>query len=174
MSDFGEVPLLDHAGRLYNKSSNIERVAIVGVEQIERKELLTKMDWQIIVNPMPENGMSFSIKLGLEQVEKSSSHILLIALADMPMIKDNHLNRLCELIQNGAKIAFSKSDERISPPAAFHRDSWHYLHNLHGDMGAKQIIQQLDGVATLELDYNDLEDVNTPNDLERLRDLNGQ
>lgn len=174
LCEFAGVPLLNHSAKLYRHRNNVDRYSVVGTIQNERIQVLTEMDWQLIMNPVPEKGMSHSIKLGVEQAIKGRSHILLIALADMPRIKDYHLDQLCDLVDQGAKVAISKSDQRLVPPAAFHRDTWHHLSGLSGDSGAKQIIEGMLGVETLEMDRRDLLDVNTTADLERLRDLNDQ
>ena len=171
---FASVPLLNHSAKLYRHRNNVDRYSVVGANQSDRIQVLTEMDWQLIMNSTPEKGMSHSIKLGVEQAIKGRSHILLIALADMPRIKDYHLDQLCGLVERGAKIAISKSDQRLVPPAAFHRETWHHLRGLSGDSGAKQIIEGMIGVETLEIDSRDLLDVNTMADLERLRDLHDQ
>lgn len=174
LSEFAGVPLLHHSAKLYKDRNNVDRYSVVGANQNERIAVLTEMDWQLIMNSVPEKGMSHSIKLGVEQAIKGRSHILLIALADMPRVKDYHLDQLCGLVDRGAKIAIAKSSQRLIPPAAFHRDTWHHLLGLSGDSGAKQIIEGMIGVETLEMDSRDLLDVNTTADLERLRDLHDQ
>ena len=165
---------MNHSAKLYRHRNNVDRYSVVGTNQNQRIQVLTEMDWQLIMNSAPEKGMSHSIKLGVEQAIKGRSHILLIALADMPRIKDYHLDKLCGLVDRGAKVAISKSDQRLVPPAAFHREIWHHLLNLSGDSGAKQIIEGMLGVETLDMDSHDLLDVNTMTDLERLRDLHDQ
>lgn len=170
-SNFLGVPLLRHSAKLYRHRRNVERYSIVANSQNERIRVLTEMGWQLILNRSPEIGMSHSIKLGIENAEKGNSHVLLIVLADMPLVGDNHLDQLCDLIDNGAKVAISKSTLKLSPPVAFHRETWHQLQHLSGDSGAKQIIEGIVGVQTLETDNQLLQDVDTIEDLERLRVL---
>ena len=171
LSELFGVPLLEHSAKLYRHRYNVERYAVVANTQNERIHLLKETNWQIILNSAPENGMSHSIKLGIEHAKKVNSPILLIALADMPLVREDHLDQLCNLIDNGAKVAISKSNSKLSPPVALHRDTWHQLQHLSGDSGAKQIIEGMEGVRTLETDNQVLQDVDTIEDLERLRVL---
>lgn len=171
MSELAGVPLLQHSANLYRNRYNVDRFSVVATNQIERIHVLTKMEWEILLNPLPELGMSHSIRLGLDQAKRGRTNTLLIVLADMPKIKDRHLDQLCHMIDNGARVAFSKSKSILSPPVAFHRETWNRLESLQGDTGAKQVLDDFSEVETLDMSDNDLQDVNTIEDLTRMREF---
>jgi len=116
------------------------------------------------------NGMSQSLIAGVKS--QASADAWLIALADMPYIKPNTLQRLAEpaTAHNIVVPVIKHNDKQASQrgnPVIFGHDFKQDLLSLSGDVGAKQVInthsQALVKVAVDDLGV--LHDIDTPSDI---------
>lgn len=87
-----------------------------------------------------EAGMSASLMAGVSATTQADAW--LIGLADMPFISPVVLERLSQALENGAKIALPVYQQRRGHPVGFNREYLSELLSLHGDKGAKQILQR--------------------------------
>ena len=119
--------------------------------------------WQRVVNPDADSGVASSIRAG---VTAASSHSrLVIALADMPFVTPHHLDALA----TGEGVLFTRqADGRSGSPAAFPREAYARLLTLDGDRGAAAL-DWLGATLLAPDDADMLQDIDTPNDLEKAR-----
>jgi molybdenum cofactor cytidylyltransferase len=117
------------------------------------------------VNSRPEEGMSRSIRLGVAGLADLDVDGVVIALADMPLITPSHIGGLIAACDQRGIVA-SKAGDRLSPPAYFSREHFRALSALSGDVGARALLAE---GAALDADADMLTDVDTFEDLERLR-----
>ena len=94
-----------------------------------------------------------------------------MALADMPRVTASHIMRLFDATQgiDGDMAVIASSDgETPLPPALFGKGRFDELLQVEGDEGARAMIRAGRHVVT---NAAELIDVDTPEELERLREL---
>jgi molybdenum cofactor cytidylyltransferase len=100
----------------------------------------------ISINPDWNDGISSSIKKGLEQVETKYNDIygVIVALADQPLITVAHfVNMVKSHFTFGKNIIASGYGGSFGAPTFFHKSIFNYIEKLDGDDGAKSIISKL-------------------------------
>jgi molybdenum cofactor cytidylyltransferase len=131
----------------------------------------TKLDFaargfDVIVNEDPAAGMSRSVKLGLARAREAGAHGVVIALADMPRITAAHVYRLLDTATDDDAVVASSDGVKPCPPAVFGKGRFAFLESLEGDAGARDLVRAGRHVVTAPAE---LIDIDTPDDLERLR-----
>jgi molybdenum cofactor cytidylyltransferase len=124
--------------------------------------------YQVIHNDDPAAGMARSVKLGVERAKRDGAQAVLIALADMPRVTASHVYHLLEAADSTDAVVASSNGRRPCPPAVFAAGQFDFLLALQGDAGARDLVRAGKHVVTSEAE---LIDVDTPEDLARLRAL---
>ena len=121
---------------------------------------------KIIENRDYKDGISSSIITGLSEVEDEYDHCMII-LADMPHITANIINRLLhQYLASRLPLGSIKIENRRSHPVIFERRLYPEIHQLQGDLGARDLfIKYRDHTCLVEPeeDYNDM-DIDTLDD----------
>ena len=124
--------------------------------------------YRVIQNDRPEAGMAQSVKLGVACARDEGAEAVLIALADMPRVTANHIYHLLDAADSLDCVVASSDGVSPKPPAVFGAGQFEALLALDGDMGARALVRS--GRHVIAPD-GDLIDIDTPEDLERLRAL---
>lgn len=142
----------------------MERVAVIGQADCD----YAAHGFTIVRNDDPELGMGRSVALGVERARARNARAVVVALADMPRVTATHIYALLDAA-NGEDAVVASSDGRApKPPAIFGRSRFDVLLRLEGDAGARDLIRAGKHVVTTPAE---LIDVDTPEELERLRKL---
>ena len=162
--------LLDRAIRIAHQAgaSPIFVVLGAGYEQFLDVLLANPYQPRILINKGWKSGMATSIALGASAAERVDAEDLLVLTCDQITVTAEHLALLMEASRKEHVVA-SHYYERRGVPALFPDFSFHALQDLRGDKGARELLQD-DAVLTVPLDGGDF-DVDTPDDLVRLREL---
>ena len=95
---------------------------------------------EVIINKNADEGMASSIRAGVEASPHADG--VIIMTCDQPHITSELLNSLIERHKaTGKKIVTCSYGNTFGPPAFFHRDFFGELLKLHGDVGARRIVQ---------------------------------
>ncbi|MCC5636883.1 nucleotidyltransferase family protein [Nostoc sp. CHAB 5844] len=125
----------------------------------------------IVENPLWHQGMSTSIRLGVEalNVINPDAEAVIIMLCDQPLVSTQLVNQLLKVYQtNHQLIVASEYGSTVGVPALFHRALFAKLTNLSGVAGAKQIIKNY-AQEVLAIPFPEgLIDLDTPQDYEQL------
>ena len=124
--------------------------------------------YRVIHNNDIAKGMSFSLHLGVQEAIPSSPKAILIALADMPRVTAAHIYRLFDAFDGPDAVVVSSNGEYPTPPGVFGSGQFDALLKLEGDEGARKLVAGGRHVVTSPAE---LIDIDTPEDLERLRQL---
>jgi molybdenum cofactor cytidylyltransferase len=121
-----------------------------------------------IHNERQDLGMSESVKLGVARARELGAQSVLIALADMPRVTAAHIHRLFDAADSTDAVVASSDGHKPRPPVLFGRARFDQLLSLTGDQGARALIAAGRHVVTSPAE---LIDIDTPADLERIRQL---
>jgi len=124
--------------------------------------------YRVLQNDQPEIGMSQSVKLGVASARDEGAEAVLIALADMPRVTANHIYHLLDAADSHDAVVASSDGINPRPPALFGAGQFEALLALEGDEGARAMVRSGRHVIAPE---SELLDIDTPEDLERLRAL---
>lgn len=100
----------------------------------------------VAVNDKWESGMGSSVACGITKVELTEIEAkgALITLVDQPLIPADHYYSLLENFESGSQqiIASTSAEGWIGVPVLFDKCYFSELKDLHGEKGAKKLIQQ--------------------------------
>ncbi len=122
----------------------------------------------VVHNPAIDRGMAHSLHLGISCAKARGAEAVLIALADMPRITAAHIYRLLDAADSTDAVVVSSDGVNPMPPGVFGKERFDFLMSLHGDQGARDLVKAGRHVVTTPAE---LIDIDTPDDLERLREL---
>ncbi|WP_230482557.1 nucleotidyltransferase family protein [Sphingomonas sp. Leaf21] len=124
--------------------------------------------YHVIHNADVGQGMSHSLHLGVREAIAASPRAILIALADMPRVTASHIYRLFDAFEGPDTIVASSNGQYPTPPGLFGSARFDALLTLKGDEGGRKLVAGGRHVVTAPAE---LIDIDTPEDLERLRAL---
>lgn len=128
----------------------------------------------IIVNPDARRGLGTSVALAALHAERSGCGKLLLMLADMPLVRRESLTRLIDAATSTAPAATQYPGGDAGIPACFTQDFYGPLQRLDGERGAGKLLKELPGTIFVELQAEELNDVDTPDDLRAVAALGGK
>ena len=140
------------------------RIAVVANEHLD----YGAHKFEMLCNDDPARDMASSVRMGVLRARALGADGVVIALADMPRVTAAHLHRLFDASNNGETVIASSDGVSPKPPALFGRDRFEFLLGLTGDSGARDMVASGRHVVTAPAE---LIDVDTPEELERLREL---
>ncbi len=159
--------------RIINEALNSDLDEVILVLGYKHEEIratlgqaLERPRLKVIVNRNYNNGISSSIIAGLAEAEESNDYVMIL-LADMPYVDANLINLLIRRYM-GSRLplgAISLKTKRTHP-VIFSRKLFHELHNLKGDVGARNLFKKYaDQVCLVEPEgFYDDSDIDTPED----------
>ena len=156
LADYCGRPLVDHAGTTIAGIGFAHRIAVVRAGATALRQVLESRGYAIVENDEPEAGLSRSLRLG---IGASRSSAILIALADMPLVPEEHFVALCRALSPATPIVASLGPEGPMVPAAFIATEFDKLLHLTGDTGARALLA---GAATVAIDPDLLVDIDLP------------
>ena len=141
-----------------------EIVIVTQYEEIVRKA--TELKIPVFINPRPEDGISLSLKIGLECVQDTDA--CLFTVADQPWLTETTMIELVELFKRKKKgMACTVWENKTGNPCIFASKYYQELRELSGDRGGKVLIKKHpEDVAYLQIeDARELQDVDVPSAL---------
>jgi molybdenum cofactor cytidylyltransferase len=147
-------------------SSKVTEVVVVVRPGLAWRRSARKL--KIVLNENPSSGISGSLVVGLGVVHKLSKAVV-VGLGDKPLVLPSSINALIsEYEASGSKIVIPTYGGTRGNPVLFDRSLFPMLLRLHGDSGAKSVIERYpEKVRELPLaDEGIVIDVNTPGDIE--------
>ncbi len=141
-----------------------DRVAVTGRASVD----YAAHGFRVVANDDPSLGMARSIALGVAHARQAGAAAVLIALADMPRVTAAHIHRLFDASTDADTVVASSDGRDPKPPALFGQARFDHLTTLDGDEGARALVRAGRHVVASPAE---LIDVDTPEDLERLRGM---
>lgn len=105
----------------------------------EMEETVLELDGEVLYNLHPEQGISSSIKIGLEKNQEADA--CLFSVADQPWLKHDTIAELIELyLSTDRGLACLTHSGQLGNPCIFSKKYYPQLMALTGDVGGKGII----------------------------------
>jgi molybdenum cofactor cytidylyltransferase len=160
-------PLVHHAARLL-RSVTDETIAVIGNDADAVRGALAGADVRVVENPAWREGLSTSLRAGIRAVPETAEAVI-VALGDQPEIDTAVVRALVEQWRaTGPPIVTARYRGVRSPPVLIARDVFGEVETLHGDSGAKPLMDRLPGrVAFVDVDTPIPFDIDQPSDLDR-------
>ncbi|MCC0804693.1 nucleotidyltransferase family protein [Methylobacterium sp. W2] len=156
-------PLVRHAAETAVAAKLGPMAVVLGAHGAAVRQALAGLDLRIVDNPAHAEGLSTSLRCGLDAVPEASA--VIVMLGDMPRIRPSHLASLVE-----AFLAADPAPAAIVPvhrgvrgnPVLLHRPLLaHDLASLTGDQGAGRLLAARTDVVELEMDAAVTLDIDT-------------
>jgi len=139
---WGRKTIFEHCFEALWRSEVEELVVVLGVRNKEVKNLFEGQKVKVVINPHSNEGMSTSIRRGVQAIDPTC-HGILIALGDQPFLKTRTINALIRAFDDGRKgIIVPSFRGRRGHPVIFHKRYKRELLNLKGDVGGRSIIEK--------------------------------
>lgn len=138
------------------------RLAICPAGTGQRSALFRSRGFDIIANSDPARGLASSLALGARVALEQGAEAMLVCLADMPYVPEQHLLSLIAATTPSG-MAASRMARGGGPPAVFSRTSIPALMHLTGDQGARALLRS---AVLLDAPQGVLKDFDLPSDFE--------
>jgi molybdenum cofactor cytidylyltransferase len=159
----GSETLLERAVRVAREAGCSPVVAVLGASATSIQARCEFGDAILVVNDDWAEGMGSSIRSGIGALPNVDA--CLVMTCDMPAVTSAHL----QLLMASGEVTASTYAGRRGVPAYFPSDTFRSLMELHGDVGAKDLLRS---ARCVELVGGEL-DIDTVEDLTKARGLFG-
>ena len=125
------------------KAAKVKEIIIVlGKNSKSFKNVIEDKSVKLFFNSNYKNGISSSIKKGIEKVDNSCEGAL-ICLADMPSIKTSTYNKIIDAFYKYKKQnIIPYFNKKKGNPVLFSKSYFQYITNITGDVGARNLIRK--------------------------------
>ncbi|MFK3664147.1 NTP transferase domain-containing protein [Ochrobactrum teleogrylli] len=168
LAEFDGVALVRRVAQMLLSSEAAPVVAVIGHRREEIEASLAGLDLSFAFNPDFETGMASSLVAGISHAAISVCDGVLIMLADMPGITQQHINTLIQAFRKaaGRVIVRATFGGRRGNPVILPRELFEAVLKLEGDIGARAIVEMA-GLPIVEVEIGPaaLLDIDRPEDL---------
>ncbi len=141
LEPFEGVPLAAGVLRKAESVCGPRTVLVVGKDWQEVAAACEPLAGFFVINEDYAQGISSSIARGVRAVADSADAILL-TMADLPLVTEDHLSKLAETWRNSPRsIVASAFEDTLGPPVVFPKTDFDALLELRGDRGARQVLE---------------------------------
>lgn len=163
-------PLVSYAVESAQMAGLAPIVLVLGDHEHAIRQAVEGYDIKIVRNPNPDLGQSSSLQIGLNSMG-SNVEAAIFLLADMPLISPDLMSEMIMRHRRGlSPIIVPYAGGRRGNPVLFDRVTFEKLSQIEGDRGGRVIFSAFNH-ERLEWDDSIHFDVDTPEDIERLRGL---
>jgi molybdenum cofactor cytidylyltransferase len=161
----GESVISRSAGALAATGCDL-RIAVLANATRQHGPALKTAGYEIVENPDADLGLSTSIRAGVAAADARGARAVLIALADMPYVSDDHYGRLIEAFNSCREgLVYTRCGDRRMPPAIFSHHWFTRLCSLTGDNGARDLIHAASTDAEVSAPPDMARDIDRQTDL---------
>jgi molybdenum cofactor cytidylyltransferase len=145
-------------------------VVVIGAEGEAVRKAVETEPVVIIENEEWSMGLSTSVRAGLVFVEANSEAVIML-LSDMPFVGAKLVRALVqEHRRTLSPLVIPRVGTRRTNPVLFDRSTFSALRAVRGDQGGRNLFEQF-SKSWVECEETNLFDLDTPEDLQRLREL---
>ena len=157
--------LIEYTLDIISKFDFKEKIIVTQYEKI--KEIGESLNFKVVINKQPNNGISESIKLGIKNCDKSEGYMFFVS--DQPLLDKNDIEKIIkEFEKDKSFIIIPKYKESFGNPVIYPKKYKEQILNLEGDKGGKSIIKSSDKIKYVNVCENTLFDIDNINDFNNL------
>ncbi|WP_123535935.1 nucleotidyltransferase family protein [Halosimplex salinum] len=170
LADLDGVPLVRHAARTLAEADLGPVAAVVDPNATGVSDALSGLGLDIVETPDAGVGQATSVRQGVTWARDRADAVV-FALGDMPRVDATTVDHLVAAYRDGHGSALAAGyDGQRGNPVLFDAVHFEGLAALDGDTGGRTVFRAADDAAVVETgDPGVRLDVDTPDDLERLR-----
>jgi len=164
--------LIRHAAEIAHDGGYEPVIVVTGALHEQLLAELKEGHIEVIHNPNWQQGMSASIRTGVEAAEKQEPDAVLIMLCDQPLITSEHLKALgttFSSLEDGSIVA-TGYEHIAGVPALFPRKLFNSLKELRGEQGARELLKVYQNSLVTVSFAGAAVDIDTPEDLSGFMD----
>jgi molybdenum cofactor cytidylyltransferase len=168
----GGQPLILRAAKASLHAGANPTVIVLGAYEERIRSVLSGLPIAIVSNPHWKDGMGSSISVGVAHViaQTPQPDAALIAVCDQPYFQTNTIAALCAAFRGNDSIIAARYAGRVGVPVLFGRNYFDALTKLHGDKGARPILDK-NAAHVVSVDLPELAtDLDTWEDYQKLSD----
>ena len=174
LADLGGRPLIMHSIEMLLTSSVYDVIVVTGNEDENVRKALHSLEVAFAHNPKFAEGLSTSLKIGLNAVSLDADGAL-ICLGDMPLIEMGTINQLVSSFDEFSHhtICVPVCDGVRGNPVLWGRRHFKTLKSIEGDQGGKRLMASL-AKEIFEVEVGSksiLLDVDTPEALQEIKSI---
>ena len=165
----GSQPMFIRAMDVIDAQTDVaHRIVVTGQPSILSEGKLR--GWDVVINENPEKGISWSIRLGMEQMLKEVPDLdgILFMVCDQPWLTKETVGRMLTQFEKG--ILSLSYNGRSGNPVVFSKDYFEELMTLEGDVGGRQVMNR----HKAEIYYLEIFNERELRDVDRREELNEQ
>ena len=169
-AEFRGQPLYERAFAAVPESASAVAVVSGDAEILAAAEA---RGYRSVRNDEPEKGVSRSIALGLDALEREGCRAALFLVADQPLLRKETVQRVVDagLSSPGSLAAPKRANGELGNPCFFPAEYFDELRSLHGDRGGRRVISaHSEALVTVAADDAELEDTDNREELIRLKE----
>lgn len=171
LQEWQGIPLLRWTVEAAVKSDARPVIVVTGNEASRIEKALQGLDVQLVHNPKYREGLSTSLKAGVQTTPESADGAIVL-LGDMPEVDAALINRMIAAFSppDGRSICVAAHDHKRGNPVLWARSFFPEIATLAGDEGAKRLFTRHEELIC-EIEAGDavLRDIDTPEALAALR-----
>ena len=174
LADLGGKPLIRHGVETLLTSSVYDVIVVTGNEAEDVRKALHSLDIAFVHNPKFAEGLSTSLKTGLNAVSLDTDGAL-ICLGDMPLVERRVIDQLVSSFNESAHhtVCVPTHEGVRGNPVLWGRQHFKALGSLEGDHGGKRLMESL-AKEIFEVAVSSkaiLLDVDTPQALQEIKSI---
>ena len=174
LADLGGKPLITHSIEMLLTSNVYDVIVVTGNEDEMVRQALHSLDVAFAHNPKFAEGLSTSLKIGLNAVSLDADGAL-ICLGDMPLVEMGTIDRLVSSFDEFSHhtICVPVCDGVRGNPVLWGRRHFKALKSIEGDQGGKLLMASLAReIFEVKIESKGvLLDVDTPSDLREIKSI---
>jgi molybdenum cofactor cytidylyltransferase len=141
--------LINHIVAQIKEGGIIDIFIVLGSQFDQIKSAISHKDVKIIYNPLWEQGVSTSIKAGLEKID-TNTESLVFFVVDQPFLESGIIKKVVEKSFNSEKLIIAVEVEgNLVHPVLFRKELFPDLSRLQGDVGGKAIMKDRSIIDTV-------------------------
>ncbi len=125
-------------------------IVVTGHQSVEVRAALAGRAVQFVHNPDYAEGLSTSLRVGLNQIDSSSDGAL-VCLGDMPRVRTQHIEALIGAFEpeDGREVVVPTFAGRRGNPVLWSARHFAMMRELRGDQGARELLRRLAAVTCM-------------------------
>ena len=140
-------------------------IAVCRPEQVALQQQLADLGFQVELCDRADQGMGYTLATAVAAAGDQAD--LLIALADMPFVHAETLQKLILALQSGAPLVQPRFNQTPGNPVGVNHRFGEPLLHPRGDFGARQLLK----LHRDQITYVDVDDPGVLQDIDKLEDL---